>query len=55
VEHHPIVHALNNHLTAILGHAELLEHRLADDELRRHAHEIIAAATQAGLLTRKLL
>ena len=55
MNHHPIAHALNNHLTTILGHAELIERRVGDEELRRHTQEIILAAKQAGLLTRELL
>lgn len=55
VDEHSIAHDLNNHLTTILGHAELLERRLCDEELLCHTREILAAARLAGLLTRRLM
>ncbi len=51
-----VAHDINNVLTAILGHATLLQHRLsADDDIRSDADEIVVAAQRASALTRQLL
>ena len=51
-----VAHDINNVLTAILGHATLLQRRLPpDDEVRSDADEIVVAAQRASALTRQLL
>lgn len=42
-----LFHALNNHLGIILANAELLEHRLADDQHRARAGQLVASALDA--------
>jgi two-component system cell cycle sensor histidine kinase/response regulator CckA len=51
-----VAHEFNNLLTALAGHAELLQGALqADDALREHVAEIRKAADRAAALTRQLL
>lgn len=51
-----IAHDLNNLLTPILGHAELLSRLLvSDNQARHHLSEIQRAATRATTLTKQLL
>lgn len=42
-----LFHALNNHLGIILANAELLEHRLADEQHRARAGQVVASALDA--------
>jgi PAS domain S-box-containing protein len=50
-----IAHDFNNQLASVLGYADLLEARLEDPALRRHAASIRAAARRAADLTQQLL
>ena len=50
-----VAHDFNNQLTAVLGYAELLVHRLDDSNLKRYASNIYTAAQRSADLTRKLL
>ncbi len=51
-----VVHDVNNLLTAILGHSELLADELAPaDRRQRHVTQIRKATTSAAALTRRLL
>ncbi|MBW3535308.1 MAG: response regulator, partial [Gemmatimonadetes bacterium] len=51
-----VAHDINNVLTAVLGHATLLQSRTTDDEeATSGAAEIVAAARRASALTRQLL
>ncbi|MEZ5101864.1 MAG: response regulator [Thermoleophilia bacterium] len=51
-----IAHDINNVLTAIAGHGELLELQLPEDDPRRHhAGEILRISARAGEITRRLL
>lgn len=42
-----LFHALNNHLGIILANAELLEHRLVDEQHRARAGQVVASALDA--------
>ncbi len=42
-----LFHSLNNHLGIILANAELLEHRLADEQHRARAGQLVASALDA--------
>lgn len=42
-----LFHALNNHLGIILANAELLEHRLVDENHRARAGQLVASALDA--------
>jgi hypothetical protein len=42
-----LFHSLNNHLGIILANAELLEHRLADEQHRARAGQVVASALDA--------
>ncbi len=48
-------HELNNPLTAILGIADLLRERAADDTMRRHAEIVLQQARRAAGIVRDLL
>ena len=51
-----VAHDFNNLLTVILGYADLMISRMADDDpLRHEAEEIRRSAQRAGSLTRQLL
>ncbi|MDQ6860699.1 MAG: ATP-binding protein [Verrucomicrobiota bacterium] len=51
-----VAHDFNNLLTAIIGYAELINHRkLTDPTVRQHAELILKAGEQAAALTRQLL
>ena len=51
-----VAHDFNNLLTVILGYADLMISRMADDDpLRHEAEEIRRSAQRAGALTRQLL
>ena len=51
-----IAHDFNNMLTAIVGHAELIDHELSRSDPRRaELQQIVKAARQAESLTRQLL
>ncbi len=51
-----IAHDFNNLLTAIIGYAELVQHRVTGDPIvRQHAGSIRKAGEQAASLTRQLL
>ncbi|MDA1305653.1 MAG: hypothetical protein O2917_00140 [Acidobacteria bacterium] len=42
-----LFHALNNHLGIILANAELLEHRLVEEQHRARAGQVVASALDA--------
>ncbi|MCK6488361.1 MAG: PAS domain S-box protein [Planctomycetes bacterium] len=50
-----IAHDFNNQLAGVLGYADLLEARVQDPALKRHAAAICAAARRAADLTQQLL
>jgi two-component system cell cycle sensor histidine kinase/response regulator CckA len=50
-----VAHDFNNQLAGILGFAELIEQRVAEPAVRRHARCIITAAQRSADLTRELL
>lgn len=50
-----LAHDFGNHLTVILGHAEVLTEKLGDRELHRHIQQIQDAGYEASELTRNLL
>ncbi len=50
-----IAHDFNNQLSGIMGFAEILAHRLAEDPRREQAEKIVLAATRAADLTQQLL
>jgi PAS domain S-box-containing protein len=50
-----VAHDFNNQLTAILGYGELLAQRLAGQDLKRYADNIVATSRRAAELTQQLL
>jgi PAS domain S-box-containing protein len=50
-----IAHDFNNLLNVIVGYTALLQAKLAEDNLRGHADQIMKAADRAAALTRQLL
>lgn len=50
-----VAHDFNNHLSLILGYADLLADKLRDAELKPHVEAIVSAARISGELTRGLL
>lgn len=50
-----IAHDFNNLLVGILGNAELLDRRLQDSNLRKHAQAVRSAGERAATLTRQML
>jgi len=50
-----VAHDFNNLLVVILGYSEVLEDRLGDSELGKHAHQVRKAGERAASLTRQLL
>ncbi len=42
-----LLHRLNNHLSVIVAHAELIESKAADDTTRARAAQVVAAAFDA--------
>lgn len=49
-----LFHALNNHLGIILANAELLEHRLVDEQHRARAGQVVASALDAIQATNQI-
>lgn len=49
-----LFHRLNNQLSVILAHAELLEAKAADDANRLRAAQVVGAALEALSVTRVL-
>jgi len=50
-----VAHDFNNHLTAILGHGQILREKARGGDLEPHAEEVCQAAEQARNLTKELL
>jgi len=50
-----VAHDFNNHLSAIMGFAEMLQDRLKDSPLRRYATNILKSSQRSAELTKQLL
>ena len=49
-----LFHRLNNQLGVILANAELLEHRLTDDNQRSRAGQVVAGALEAISIAKQI-
>lgn len=53
-ERGPLFHRLNNQLGIILAHAELLEVKIADEENRARAAQVVASVLDAMVTAREI-
>jgi hypothetical protein len=49
-----LFHRLNNELGIILAHAELLEHKVADEGLRSRAEQVVSSVLDAMSTARQI-